>query len=63
VPNVPYRAENVGSLLRPPELLGARAAFDRGDLAAADFKRIEDRAVDAAVALQEACGLDILSDG
>ena len=53
----------VGSLLRPPELLAARDAFDRGELDAAGLKRAEDAAVDAAVALQEDAGLDVITDG
>jgi len=53
----------VGSLLRPPELLAARERFDRGEMPAAEFKRIEDDAVDAAVALQEEAGMDVVTDG
>jgi 5-methyltetrahydropteroyltriglutamate--homocysteine methyltransferase len=53
----------VGSLLRPSELLEARERFDRGELSPADFKRIEDAAVDAAVRLQEEAGLDVVTDG
>jgi 5-methyltetrahydropteroyltriglutamate--homocysteine methyltransferase len=53
----------VGSLLRPTELLDARERHDRGDMPAAEFKRIEDAAVDAAVALQEEAGLDVVTDG
>jgi 5-methyltetrahydropteroyltriglutamate--homocysteine methyltransferase len=53
----------VGSLLRPPELLQARARLAEGRLTAPEFKRIEDRAVDAAVALQEDAGLDVVTDG
>ena len=53
----------VGSLLRPAELLEARERYDRGELAAPDFKRIEDAAVDAAVALQEQAGIDVVTDG
>src|SRR5687767_11917452 len=60
--NIP-RTDVVGSLLRPPELLAAREAFAAGRLAAADFKAIEDRAVDWAVDLQEQAGLDVLTDG
>src|SRR5712692_6726080 len=53
----------VGSLLRPPELLKAREAFAAGRITPAEFKVIEDRAVDQAVALQEEAGLDVLTDG
>jgi 5-methyltetrahydropteroyltriglutamate--homocysteine methyltransferase len=60
---MPYRAENVGSLLRPAYLMQARAALEDGSLSLPGYKRIEDRAVDEAVALQQACGLDVISDG
>lgn len=53
----------VGSLLRPPELLEAREAVAAGRITQADFKRLEDRAVDEAVALQEDAGLDVVTDG
>jgi 5-methyltetrahydropteroyltriglutamate--homocysteine methyltransferase len=57
------RAEPVGSLLRPAELLEARRRREAGHLGPAEFKRIEDAAVDRAVALQEAAGLDVVTDG
>jgi len=57
------RSETIGSLLRPDYLLDARRRLANGDLTAAAFKRLEDRAVDEAVALQEAAGLDIVTDG
>src|SRR5262249_56147703 len=53
----------VGSLLRPAALRKARDEFAAGRLTHAQFKSIEDRAVDAAVALQEEAGLDIVTDG
>src|SRR5690349_4976347 len=57
------RSDVVGSLLRPPYLLDAREKHERGELDAVAFKEIEDRAVDEAVALQEAAGLDVVTDG
>jgi len=57
------RADVVGSLLRPDSLKAARARWERGDLSAAAFKRVEDRAVDEAVRLQEEAGLDVVTDG
>ena len=57
------RSDVVGSLLRPAYLLEARAEFERGELTPAAFKRIEDRAVEEAVALQEDAGLDVITDG
>jgi 5-methyltetrahydropteroyltriglutamate--homocysteine methyltransferase len=53
----------VGSLLRPPELLAAQADFAAGRLDAAGLRAAEDRAVDAAIALQEAAGLPVVTDG
>jgi 5-methyltetrahydropteroyltriglutamate--homocysteine methyltransferase len=57
------RTDVVGSLLRPPELLEARERRERGGLSIADFKRVEDTAVDAALRLQEEAGLDVVTDG
>ena len=57
------RADVVGSLLRPASLLAARDQLERGELGAAAFKAIEDRAIDEAVALQESAGLDVITDG
>ncbi len=53
----------VGSLLRPVALRRARDEWVAGRLSHAQFKSIEDRAVDEAVSLQEAAGLDIVTDG
>jgi len=58
-----YRSDVVGSLLRPEYLKEARQRLEAGQVGAADFKRIEDRAVDDAVRLQEEAGLDVLTDG
>jgi 5-methyltetrahydropteroyltriglutamate--homocysteine methyltransferase len=60
---VGWRADVPGSLLRPAYLMRARAAFEAGNLTAAEFKRIEDRAVDQAVVLQEGAGVDVVTDG
>ena len=57
------RAEHVGSMLRPPYLLEARAAYASGDLGAAQFKAIEDRAVREVVAMQEEAGCPVVTDG
>jgi 5-methyltetrahydropteroyltriglutamate--homocysteine methyltransferase len=58
-----YRAEVIGSMLRPAWLKQARTDFAVGRISAAHFKRVEDRAVDEAIALQERCGVDIVTDG
>jgi 5-methyltetrahydropteroyltriglutamate--homocysteine methyltransferase len=57
------RADVVGSLLRPPELLEARRRFSEGEISAPEFKRVEDRAVDWAISLQERAGLPVVTDG
>jgi 5-methyltetrahydropteroyltriglutamate--homocysteine methyltransferase len=53
----------VGSLLRPSELIRARDDVAAGRITQAEFKRIEDWAVDQAIALQEQAGLDVVTDG
>jgi 5-methyltetrahydropteroyltriglutamate--homocysteine methyltransferase len=53
----------VGSLLRPPELLKAQEQLAAGLINRGKFERIEDRAVDDAIALQEGVGLEIVTDG
>jgi methionine synthase II (cobalamin-independent) len=60
---VTVRADIVGSLLRPPQLLEARERYASGGLSAAEFKRIEDRAVEGAIDLQERAGLPVVTDG
>src|SRR5436190_9459902 len=58
-----FRADVLGSLLRPKYLAEAREKHEAGDMSAAEFKKIEDRAVDEAIALQEAAGMDVVTDG
>jgi 5-methyltetrahydropteroyltriglutamate--homocysteine methyltransferase len=62
-PMARFRSDVVGSLLRPAYLLEARDQLERQALSPATFKAIEDRAVTDAVALQEAAGLDVITDG
>src|SRR5215470_5990610 len=57
------RTDVVGSLLRPSAVIEARTRFDDGRLDADDLRAIEDAAVREAVRLQEAAGLDVISDG
>jgi 5-methyltetrahydropteroyltriglutamate--homocysteine methyltransferase len=59
----PFRADHVGSLLRPPELLAARAEFAQGDIDAAELRAVEDEAIRGAVRLQEEAGLRSVTDG
>jgi 5-methyltetrahydropteroyltriglutamate--homocysteine methyltransferase len=58
-----FRAEVIGSMLRPSYLKEARAAFEQGEVSAHDFKRVEDRAVDQVIALQEGTGVEVVTDG
>ena len=58
-----YRADHVGSLLRPPELLQAREDFGKQRISQEQLKEIEDRSVQAALALQRSVGIDVLTDG
>jgi len=58
-----FRSDVVGSLLRPPFLKLAREKHELGEMSEAEFKRMEDRAVDEAIALQERAGLDVITDG
>jgi 5-methyltetrahydropteroyltriglutamate--homocysteine methyltransferase len=58
-----YRADTVGSLLRPDYLVRARAQFEAGQMAPASYKEIEDRAVDQVIAMQEGAGMDVVTDG
>jgi len=59
----PFRADHVGSLLRPPELLRARERRQNGELSAAALREVEDRAIRTAVKLQEDIGLQAVTDG
>jgi 5-methyltetrahydropteroyltriglutamate--homocysteine methyltransferase len=56
-------ADIVGSLLRPRELLAAQKQFASGTMGQTQFRKIEDRAVDETIALQERVGLEIVTDG
>lgn len=58
-----YRSDVVGSLLRPNYLKEARKRYAADEITPAEFKNIEDRAVDEAVDLQTRVGLDVLTDG
>ena len=59
----PFRADHVGSLLRPPELLQAREDEKNGRIGKADLRRIEDQAIRDVVRLQEEIGLEGVTDG
>jgi 5-methyltetrahydropteroyltriglutamate--homocysteine methyltransferase len=59
----PYRADHIGSLLRPPELLQARTAHAQGRLTLAQLREIEDQAIIEALEMQRQVGIDVFSDG
>ena len=59
----PFRADHVGSLLRPQHLLDARAKLDKGEITAAELRGIEDEAICRVVKRQEEVGLKAVTDG
>ena len=59
----PFRAEHIGSLLRPAALLEKRGRFARGEIPHADLTATEDAAISDALALQERIGLRFATDG
>ena len=59
----PFRADHVGSLLRPPELLRARAEHQAGRLSAEELRRVEDTAIRDVARMQQEIGLTGVTDG
>ena len=59
----PFRAEHIGSLLRPPELLAARRAHEAGEITDEQLREAEDAAIVDAIRLQEEVGLQSITDG
>ena len=59
----PFRADHVGSFLRPPELLNARREFAEGRISADALREVEDDAIRDVVALQEKLGFQSATDG
>lgn len=57
------RADVVGSMLRSPTLLNAREEFKQHTISDAEFKEIEDNAVNDCIAIQEQAGMDVITDG
>jgi 5-methyltetrahydropteroyltriglutamate--homocysteine methyltransferase len=62
-PKPPFRADHVGSLLRPASLHQGRARARDGEIAANELRAIEDAAIRDCVALQESAGLEAITDG
>jgi 5-methyltetrahydropteroyltriglutamate--homocysteine methyltransferase len=59
----PFRADHVGSLIRPDALLAARQAAEQGTLEPAELLRIQHDAIRAVVRMQEEIGLKLATDG
>src|SRR6202020_1862315 len=59
----PFRADHVGSLLRPPQVLRARDDFAAGRIDAAALRAVEDEAITGVVAMQRDAGLQSATDG
>lgn len=60
---VHYRADQVGSLLRPLELLQARKTYQAGTIDREELRRVEDRAIADALEMQRQVGVEIYTDG
>ena len=58
-----YRAEHIGSLLRPSAVLEARTAHEQGSITLEQLREIEDEAILGALEMQRQVGIEILSDG
>ena len=61
--NAKYRAENVGSLLRPPELLEARSEYAKGRIDMTQLRHAEDQAILDSLQVQRDAGIDVFTDG
>ena len=59
----PFRADHVGSLLRPVALKEARAKMAKGEVSAAQLRQIEDREIEKVISKQEQIGLKLATDG
>ncbi len=59
----PFRADHVGSLLRPPALRQAFKRYESGEISEAEFARIQNTCIRDVVALQEEAGLAVATDG
>jgi methionine synthase II (cobalamin-independent) len=59
----PFRADHVGSLLRPPEVKAARERFQSGAITGGRLREVEDEAIRSNVAMQREVGLQAVTDG
>src|ERR1700745_2568770 len=58
----PFRADEVGSLLRPPKIKEARARLEKSEIAAADLRKIEDMEIEKVVHKQASIGVKLATD-
>src|SRR6516225_1720255 len=61
--NPPFRADHVGSLLRPPELIAARRRRHAGEISSAELRSIEDTCIREVIRKEESIGLHSVTDG
>ena len=59
----PFRADHVGSLLRPPALKAARKKRAQGEITPAELREVENREIEKAIKKQEEIGLKLATDG
>ena len=59
----PFRADEVGSLLRPPRIKEARAKLEKGEITAEDLRKAEDMEIEKVVHKQASLGLKLATDG
>src|SRR6476660_9492149 len=59
----PFRAEHIGSFVRPKHLIEARSKFNKGRASAEELRTIEDEAIRSVIAMQERVGLQVITDG
>ena len=59
----PFRADEVGSLLRPPKIKEARAKLEKGEISADDLRKVEDMEIEKVVHKQASIGLKLATDG
>ena len=59
----PFRADEVGSLLRPPRIKEARAKLEKGEISADDLRKVEDMEIEKVVHKQASTGLKLATDG
>src|SRR3981189_411677 len=59
----PFRADEVGSLLRPPKIKGGGARLEKGEISAGDLRKVEDMEIEKVVHKQASIGLKLATDG